>query len=177
MAVNLELKARISSRKQIERIALSFARRKLVLKQTDTYFRIKNGRLKLRVINKKSAELIFYLRNEDTKRRWSAYEVYPLHSPKKMKEMLSNALGVLIEVKKERTLWMYKNARIHIDKVALLGDFIEFEVMVVKGKTQAIHLYKELVIRFGIRENQMIAESYSDLLLRAARQMHKLHRN
>jgi predicted adenylyl cyclase CyaB len=175
VAVNLELKARISSRKQIETIVRSFARRKFVLRQTDTYFRVKNGRLKLRVINERTAELIFYLRDESTRRRWSTYEIYPIQSPKEIKKILSEALGALVEVKKKRTLWVYKNARIHVDEVANLGHFMEFEVMVVKGKKQALRLFNELVTRFGIQPNQMIAESYSDLLLRAARQLQNFY--
>ncbi len=165
MPINLELKARILSRVKTEAVARSFAQRKDELKQTDTYFRVSHGRLKLRVINGAESELIFYQRNEGGKRRWSMYEVYPIQSPKRMKRMLGSALGVLVEVKKKRTLWMYKNARIHLDEVSGLGHFIEFEVMVIKGKAQALRLYKELVARFDIRENQTIAESYSDLLL------------
>ncbi|MDE3057333.1 MAG: class IV adenylate cyclase, partial [Bacteroidota bacterium] len=162
MPVNLELKARLSSRTQAESIARSFARKKEELKQTDTYFHVSRGRLKLRVINNTTAELIFYLRNEDIKRRWSTYEASPVKSPHQVKKMLGEALGVLIEVKKKRTLWLYKNARIHFDEVLGLGHFIELEVMVVNGNHQAQRLYKELVSRFGINTDQMIAESYSD---------------
>lgn len=155
-------------------IARSFARREGELKQTDIYFHVKHGRLKLRIFNAKSAELIFYLRDNAVKQRWSNYEVLPVKFPKQMKTMLSKSLGVLVEVRKRRRLWMYKNARIHIDEVENLGHFIEFEVMVTKGRAQAQRLYKELVTRFGIRSHQMIAESYSDLLMKATRQLKRL---
>ena len=64
MPVNLELKAKITSPSRILQTLQKMGRASESLVQTDTYFRIKNGRLKLREFGKGKAELIFYHRNE-----------------------------------------------------------------------------------------------------------------
>ena len=33
-------------------------------------------------------------------------------------------------MKKERTLWLYENTRVHLDRVEGIGDFIELETVV-----------------------------------------------
>ena len=67
-------------------------------------------------------------------------------------------------VKKKRRLFLYKNARIHLDTVEQLGNFIEFEVVVTQGKKQARKIFQELVEAFGIKDSQTIEGSYSDMV-------------
>lgn len=55
--------------------------------------------------------------------------------------------------------------RIHLDKVAKLGLFIEFEVA-VRNKHQAQERMKVLWKRFGIRKSRVVSGSYSDLLVK-----------
>jgi len=47
-----------------------------------------------------------------------------------------------------------------------LGSFLEFEVLVTRGKPQARKLMKRLTVTFGIRKASIVGESYSDLLER-----------
>jgi len=63
---------------------------------------------------------------------------------------------------KSRIVYLYKNARIHLDRVRGLGLFLEFEVLVTKGKEQAAGLMKELRREFQIAKGDVIGGSYKD---------------
>jgi hypothetical protein len=67
------------------------------LKQTDTYFRVPRGRLKLREEGD-VAWLISYERADETTARESRYRLVPVSDPTGLKEALGDALGVLVVV-------------------------------------------------------------------------------
>jgi predicted adenylyl cyclase CyaB len=138
-----------------------------VLRQVDTYFHAPHGRLKLREINDgERAELIAYRRANDTSFRNSDYHVVPVPDPVAMKAALAGALGVRGEVRKTRQLWMYHNVRIHLDDVAGLGTFIEFEAVIsdADGDSVSRERLARLTEALEIRDEHRIAVSYSDLL-------------
>lgn len=137
-----------------------------MLKQVDTYFNAKSGRVKLREINGKGFELIYYKRADRQGSRYSDYVIVPLKEPKTMKSLCTALFGVETVVEKRRTLFLYKNARIHLDNVRTLGLFVEFEVLVNRGKRQAKQLMQFLVSEFGFDSGSSIAGSYVDLLLK-----------
>ena len=168
MPSNLELKVRIASIRHASSLAFKLgARRGGVLAQTDTYYRSPSGRLKVRETQGKQSELIYYHRRNFKGNRYSDYRRIPIEGPREMKGLLADLLGVLCVVKKERRLFLYKNSRIHLDTVQGLGNFLEFEVLVTNGKRQARTLMKELWKALEIRNNAVVAGSYSDLLQRA----------
>ena len=47
--------------------------------------------------------------------------------------ILAKALGVRVRVDKSRRVYLYRGARIHLDRVASLGSFVEFEVQCNDG--------------------------------------------
>lgn len=166
MPRNLELKATCSSlsaaRNVARRIGAKYAGK---MRQTDTYYRVRSGRLKLREIDGKRSELICYERPSRRRSRYSNYVVIPLEKARPVQDVLRAVLGESIVVRKERTLFLYKNSRIHLDRVRGLGSFIEFEVLVKNRNKQAEGLMRFLRKEFGIRKNSLIAGSYSDLRL------------
>jgi predicted adenylyl cyclase CyaB len=167
MPTNLEIKAKYPSFVQARRISRTLgARFGGTLKQTDTYFKVKRGRLKLREINEKELELIYYRRENARGNRYSDYTVLELQKKEAAKRVLESLFETMVVVKKKRELFLYKNARIHIDFVAGLGGFVEFEVLVVRGKRQAQQLMSFLRSKFGIDSSSLIAGSYSDMLLK-----------
>jgi predicted adenylyl cyclase CyaB len=168
MPQNLELKARISSMSVAVRVARSLhMRSKGILHQRDVYYNVPYGRLKLRIINTCVAELIYYNRPDKKGRRYSDYCVLPISNPKLTNALCTAAFSQKVVVEKKRRLYLYKNARIHLDDVRGLGAFIEFEVLVKYGKRQAQTLMKFLSAQFEIKCSATVAASYSDLLLRA----------
>jgi adenylate cyclase class IV len=167
MPTNLEIKAKIDSLQRARRIAKALgARSKGTLRQTDTYFKVRQGRLKLREINGKKLELIYYKRDNTKGNRYSNYTVLELTGEPGAKRVLNAVFETSVIVKKARNLFLYKNSRIHIDSVTNLGGFIEFEVLVTKGKKQARSLMSFLRKEFDVQSSSLIAGSYSDLLRR-----------
>jgi predicted adenylyl cyclase CyaB len=166
MPTNLEIKVKYPSLAQAREISRTLgAKSGGTLKQTDTYFKVKQGRLKLREINEKELELIYYRRANSHGNRYSDYTVLELQKREAAKRVLNSLFETSIIVKKKRELFLYKNSRIHIDTVVGLGGFIEFEVLVVRGKKQAHRLMLFLRRKFGIDSSMLIAGSYSDMLL------------
>jgi predicted adenylyl cyclase CyaB len=162
---NLELKAHVASRTRAEDQARGAGAEECgVLRQTDTYFRVQTGRLKLRETAGSGAELVQYERREDANERWSSYRKIDVSDPDVLRTALADALGLLTVVRKERKLFLYRGARIHLDEVERLGSFIEFEVP-SDGRENPVHLMQELRKIFQVDENDIEKGSYSDLLL------------
>jgi predicted adenylyl cyclase CyaB len=171
---NVELKARLRDLAHARRLAAELSGGPpQILRQTDSYYRCAQGRLKLRQIAGGSAELIAYARPNEKAPRESQYFLVPVTDADKLHEALGTALGVLVVVKKVRELSLYKNVRIHLDDVAGLGTFLEFEAVLDSqardedGEPRV----RELSARFELRPDDLLAESYSDMLLRATGQM------
>ncbi len=165
MPRNLELKASIDSLRRAEETARSLgARFAGTLRQVDTYFAVVRGRMKIRSIDGRRHELISYQRPDRRSGRFSDYVVTPLDDPRALRRILARQLGIRAVVRKRRRLYLYRNARIHLDAVTGLGDFIEFEVLVTRGTAQAKALFAELKNAFDIRASRTIGGSYSDLI-------------
>ena len=168
MALNLELKARIPSLSQAVKIAKRLTGSSpTILHQVDLYYKIPKGRLKLRIINRRRAELIFYQRPNKKGGRYSRYLILPLEDVQLARLFFATAFQQRICVEKKRHLFLYKNARIHLDEVTGLGSFLEFEIVVQGEKRQARQLFLFLKERFHIQDKDVLAGSYSDLLMRA----------
>lgn len=165
MPANLEIKARIaSSNKAVETARSLDAVYCGDLYQTDTYFCAPNGRLKLREIRGQQSELIFYERGEKSARRHSEFKIYPVEDGLGLKNILEHAMGIRAFVEKKRALFLYESARIHIDEVVDLGQFIEFEVPVSDVPGPAERMMEFLMGKFHIEENDCICHSYVDMI-------------
>jgi predicted adenylyl cyclase CyaB len=165
MPKNLEIKSKYASASKAMAIARKIgASSQGTLSQTDTYFKVKSGRLKLREIDGRRFELIYYHRPNTRSSRFSDYTIIPVQDPRPVKAVLASVLGLAVVVRKKRTLFLLKNARIHIDSVHGLGVFIEFEVVVKRGKEQAKKLMRFLRKQFAIEKKMVLGGSYSDMI-------------
>jgi predicted adenylyl cyclase CyaB len=164
---NIELKARCGDLSAARQTALAMGARDAgLLIQTDTYFNVPNGRLKLREIQSDHAELIWYSRPNQLEPRPSDYVVVPVCDPAAIKQALDAALGIRTRVYKRRQLLLWQNVRIHLDEVESLGTFVEFEAVLVAGETEsaAHERLRELSARLGIREADRLSVSYSEMI-------------
>ncbi len=163
---NLEIKTTVASLAAVRRRlrALKGATRPAVLRQTDWYFRVPKGRLKLRQPgSSRAGELIAYFRPDKTAARTSEFQRLPTTDAAGTRRLFERMLGAKGCVRKRREVWLYRNARIHLDTVEGLGQFIEIEVVVTSGMTQARLLMRELREVLGIRSKDLIAGWYSDM--------------
>jgi adenylate cyclase, class 2 len=135
--------------------------------QTDTYFNVSNGRLKLREGNTENA-LIHYQRPDVPGPKSSDVILYRHQPDKYLKETLIAALGIKVTVIKTRRIWFVENVKIHFDTVKELGDFVEVEAIDEDGSIGLITLQEQCSSferLFNIKTGDYVAHSYSDLLL------------
>jgi adenylate cyclase class 2 len=166
---NIEIKARCNNPQKAQIIAKKYQTEYLgVLHQIDTYFRTQTGRLKLREINGKIAQLIPYKKDYQTGPMKSEYTLLPVADPKVTKELLSALLGVEFVVDKLREVFLIENVRVHLDRVQSLGEFIEFEAVCSSDSEEEFSRQtkkiQELMVTFEIQPKDLLDKSYVDYM-------------
>lgn len=165
---NLELKARDPDpRGSLERALAMGADDRGELRQRDTYFSSRRGRLKLREQEPGGAELIGYERVDVAEARESRYRLVPVADAEQMRAALADALGTSVVVQKTRRLLLWEGVRIHLDEVEGLGSFVELEAVAETGSDLSGEAEKIARLRaeLGIEDGALESGSYSDLLL------------
>ena len=171
MARNVEIKARLRNPLATRSAALALATAEPeLLVQRDTFYAVPRGRLKLRWLQNRPAELIFYQRPDASGPKVSHYEIFRTADPEGLHTTLAAALGVLGELRKQRTLVMVGRTRVHLDEVEGLGDYLELEV--VLGDDEAIEHgvaeAQDLMQQLGVVADDLVEGAYLDLLLARA---------
>jgi len=165
---NLEAKFPLAdlARAESRATALGYTRR-AILNQRDTFFHVPNGKLKLREENS-GAALIFYRRSDSRTLMLSNYEIAPVSDPATTRHILDAALGTLATVEKVRILLMRDNLRLHLDRVASLGDFGEIEAVIPDGDDPELSrtAVDELLATLEIIPADLIDVSYFEMLAR-----------
>lgn len=166
--LNVEIKARCN---EPSRVRTLLGEREAEFKgtdhQVDTYFEVPEGRLKLREGTIEN-NLIFYRRDNTPDPKASAIELVPFEETTDIKSLLTAALPVKVTVDKKREIYFIDNVKFHIDEVKELGSFVEIEAIDRNGDIgeltlrQQCNFYLEL---FGIEDEDLVAQSYSNLLL------------
>jgi adenylate cyclase class IV len=167
VARNIEIKARIPALEAIRTKALSLASSPgEVLHQTDTFFTVPKGRLKVREFPGGSGELIAYRRPNHPGPKESVYSRCVCQSAKMLADTLSDVLPVRGAVAKRRELFLVGSTRIHLDEVEGLGAFVELEVVLSDGESveRGERVARELLRDLEIPESSLISEAYIDLL-------------
>jgi predicted adenylyl cyclase CyaB len=173
MPTNVEIKARVRGDvRDLRRRAAGLATEASVrLRQEDVFFRTSHGRLKLRVPDSGSAELIYYERADECGPRCSVYFAAPVADPAALRRVLEAAFGVRGVVRKERELFLARDTRIHLDHVESLGHFLELEVMLSGDASPEAggDRCRELMEVLGVKEADLVERAYVDLLGENAR--------
>ncbi len=177
---NIEIKARCDCLDRAEAVARELAGDCTgVEQQCDTYFRTSTGRLKLRhrlMLDSAGAapaeewELIWYDRPNTAQAKGSNYKLIRVIDGPDLRQLLIGGLGIAVEVRKQRAVYLHDDVRIHLDQVDELGSFIEFEALVTESCDDASAGAKleRLEEAFRIHPEQLVEVSYSDLLLSAS---------
>jgi predicted adenylyl cyclase CyaB len=167
MPANVEIKARVRDVAALHaRAAVLAEDTPVLLRQTDTFFRIPHGRLKLRDFGDGTGELIFYQRPDTSGPKVSNYRITRTSDPAGLRETLATALGVMGVVRKRRTLYLVGQTRVHVDEVEGLGHFMELEVVLREGQAaeEGEQIAQELMTTLGIAEADLLTGAYIDLL-------------
>lgn len=171
---NIEMKARCADP---QRIRALLQERQAEFRgldfQRDTYFRVPRGRLKLRE-GRIENNLIYYERDNVSAPKESLVSLLPTLPQSPIKEMLSQALGILVVVEKRREIYFIENVKFHIDEITDLGAFVEIEAIDAErtiGKDKLLAQCQEFLRLFEIPPPDLVAASYSDLLLARSQEL------
>jgi predicted adenylyl cyclase CyaB len=171
MPTNIEIKAKISSledfRRKIEKLNVKETGE---IFQEDTFFKISNGRLKLRTFGEEIGELIYYVRENLPGPKRSDYHIFKTTEPNALRQILENSLGIRGVVKKRRLLYLVGNTRIHLDEVERLGSFLELEIILSQGEDEKCcrAIANEIMEKLDIKEKDLVDKAYIELLERHA---------
>lgn len=136
--------------------------------QTDTYFSVKSGRLKLREGLIENA-LIYYERENTANAKHSRVVLHKVQQPVgSLKEVLLASHDVKVIVIKQREIYFINNVKFHIDEVEGLGSFVEIEAIDETGTRSYAQLQQQCnhyMQLLGVKESDLLTHSYSDILL------------
>ena len=174
--LNVELKARCPDparvRRLLEEAGADF---RGLDRQRDVYFRVDHGRLKLRrgtieraLVHYHRADHAGAKRSEVTLARLEALAAPELDA---IEAALAAGLGVSTVVEKAREIRFVDNVKFHLDEVPGLGAFVEIEAIDLDGTRGEAVLRAQCEawrVRLSIAEADLLAHSYSDLIIAAA---------
>jgi predicted adenylyl cyclase CyaB len=167
MPTNIEIKARVHDMAALRSRAEGLSDTPVqVIPQEDTFFHVPKGRLKLRLLRPDFAQLVYYERPDQDGPKRSNYFIFETQNPTGLKTALTMALGVRGVVRKTRYLYLAGQTRIHLDDVEGLGQFMELEVVLRDGQTDAEgqSIAEDLMARLGVRKEDLLEGAYMDLL-------------
>ncbi len=167
--LNVEIKARTNKTDSIRKfLQAQNADFKGIDEQTDTYFNVLNGRLKLRQGNIEN-NLIYYNRSNNSGPKESNFDLLKIDEANELREILTKAIGIKVVVKKRREIYFIDNVKFHLDSLAGLGNFVEIEASNKNHDVTREKLYQQCnyyIEEFQVKDEDLINVSYSDLLIK-----------
>ncbi|KPJ02296.1 hypothetical protein RR46_08093 [Papilio xuthus] len=171
---NIEIKAKVHNVEEICKKAEELSGGPcVIIKQDDVFYKVNDGRLKLRRFPDSSAVLVRYSRDDEGGPKLCNYDLleFSADENKKAEELdniLQKCLGIRGRVIKERKLYLVGQTRIHIDNVQDLGNFMELEVVLEPEQTieEGEAIAKELQNKLGVKNEDLLKGAYMDLLER-----------
>jgi predicted adenylyl cyclase CyaB len=171
MHINIEIKAHCKHPERIEQLLLDKNAKFIGLDhQIDTYFNTESGRLKLRE-GKIENNLIHYHRSNQEGPKKSEVTLHKVMPNSSLKIILEKTVGVKVIVDKQRKIFFIENVKFHIDQVKGLGSFVEIEAIDNDGsigEEELQHQCDFYMNYLGILDTDLIAVSYSDLLMKVS---------
>jgi len=167
MPSNIEIKARVRDFAEIKFRAEKLSDTPVeVIHQEDVFFKVPQGRLKLRIFGIDQAQLIYYTRPDQDGPKRSDYHIALISDPENLKRVLELAYGIRGIVKKLRYLYLVGQTRVHLDDVEGLGQFMELEVVMQEGQSDAEgeEIANRLMVSLGVERNNLLEGAYMDLL-------------
>lgn len=162
---NIEIKARVNNSDFLREILkTNNAKFKGIDFQTDTYFAVNDGRLKLREGNIENS-IIYYKRDNLPGPKKSDVILFKFNKDISLKNILVSVFKIQKVVKKKREIYFIDNVKFHIDEVENLGSFFEIEVIDYNDtlkESEMTNICTKYMKLFNIANNNLISESYGD---------------
>ena len=166
--LNVEIKAKCPDASLIRNyLLLKEASFTGIDEQTDTYFNVTHGRLKLREGTIEN-NLIYYERSNQAGPKNSHFSLVAIEDANGLKEALKKSIGIKVVVRKRREIYYINNVKFHIDEVPGLGSFVEIEAGNIRVSYSQEQLKEQCdfyLKEFGIKPDDLVEVSYSDILL------------
>src|SRR5512138_1235432 len=167
MPANIEIKARLRNSADLNRRAAALSDTPVqIIPQEDTVFNAPHGRLKLRELARDRGQLIYYERQDTAGPKRSHYLIAETADSAALKTVLAEALGIRGVIRKRRSLYLVGQTRIHVDEVEDLGQFMELEVVLRPGQSEAEGqaIAADLMAKLGVSESDLLKGAYMDLM-------------
>ena len=167
MPSNIEIKARVRNIEETRRRAEDLSDAPVeVIRQEDIFFNTPQGRLKLRLLAEGRGQLIYYTRPDQEGPKRSDYHISHTSDPLNLKRVLELAYGIRGVVRKTRYLYLVGQTRVHLDDVEGLGQFMELEVVMGEGQSDAEGqaIAEALMASLGVNKTDLLEGAYLDLL-------------
>jgi len=167
MPSNMEVKTRARNFAEIKARAEKLSDTPVeVIPQEDIFFNTPQGRLKLRILPGQMGQLIYYTRPDQEGPKRSDYHISDTVDPSNLKRVLELAYGIRGVVRKTRYLYLVGQTRVHLDDVEGLGQFMELEVVMREGQSDAEGqaIAEGLLERLGVEKSDLLEGAYMDLL-------------
>jgi len=167
----VELKARIRDVDEVrDRLLRLGARYVGKFHQTDTYFKVLEGRLKIRENEGQDhVDIVYYDRPDIPEIKKSHVLLVRAQPPETAEKLLAQLFQIKVVVSKIREIYTLEGTRVHLDFLTELGTFIEFE-RPTKNEASEIRKSKSILTnlckKLCIEKEQVEALSYSDLLIK-----------
>jgi adenylate cyclase class 2 len=164
---DFSIKARCSDLDSLERLLLSMSPRYLGQdNQTDTYFSIPVGRMKLRQGNIECL-LTHYLREEGGNGLMkTTVFLYKLNPSREVVRKCTGSLREIGQVKKCRKIYFIDNVKFHLDRLADGRTFVEIEAIDREG-TLGLAVIRGLAEKYrkllAIEAHETTSESYINI--------------
>ena len=167
MPANIEIKARARNFEDIKSRAETISDTPVeVIPQEDIFFYAPHGRLKLRILASDEAQLIYYTRPDQEGPKRSDYHIAYTSDPENLKRVLELSYGIRGVVKKTRYLYLVGQTRVHLDDVEGLGHFMELEVVMADGQSDAMgqEIAEGLMASLGVDRSDLLEGAYMDMI-------------
>jgi adenylate cyclase, class 2 len=157
------LKAKISSGKEVEKKLAQLNSRFVGIDlQTDTYFQVENGKLKLRegTIENLITHYERTHQGEAEKTRVYRYDVNP--TPAEIQKLRSTHQQIGI-IEKERKIYFIDHIKVHLDKLPNGEEFLELEAIDTQNRFSDDELKRhclDIKEKLGIQEKDILQTGY-----------------
>ena len=168
MEQNLETKAYCADPDRAREVCGALGGALTRIRQTDEYFAVNKGRLKLRSNDNRECFLIYYERRDSPEARESDFSITKIkpNTRNGLRDQLLKALGIIATVQKTRCRFVWDTHLVNVDEITGLGSFLEIEVFLSRlGQYDAHGLIAELQNRLTIGPADIVPWSYSDFVL------------